>query len=167
MKQWPIVLLTMALAGCGSKKEVLDPASDASSGAADIPHVLVYRTKGDYRELVPVTLSADRSRIVAYPHPKDLKGAEGLAVPIDLGKGYLLDRRGIGLNSAFLKMSYADYAALDQAPALVDMTAMIADNDPLVELCDCGPRTAYKDVPTEVSKIVADGALAERCKKLK
>lgn len=167
MKHWPIVLLTMALAGCGSKKEVLDPASEASSGAADIPHVLVYRTKGDYRELVPVTLSADRSKIVAYPHPKDLQGADGLSVPQDLGKGYLLDKRGIGLNTAFLKMSYADYAALDQAPALADMTAMIADNDPLVELCDCGPRTAFKDIPSEVAKIVADGSLAKRCKKLK
>ncbi|MBP6699006.1 MAG: hypothetical protein KA175_15400, partial [Flavobacteriales bacterium] len=79
----------------------------------------------------------------------------------------LLDKRGIGLNTAFLKMRYADYAALDQAPALADMTAMIADNDPLVELCDCGPRTAFKDIPSEVAKIVADGALAKRCKKLK
>ncbi|MBK8339453.1 MAG: hypothetical protein IPK99_05330 [Flavobacteriales bacterium] len=167
MKHWPIVLLTMALAGCGSKKQVLDPAPDTATGAADIPHVLVYRTKGDYRELVPVMLSADRSKIVSYPHPSDLKGADGLSLPQDLGKGYLLDKRGIGLSTALLKMRYADYAKLDQAPALADLTAMIVDKDPLLELCDCGPRAGFKDIAAEITTMVAEGVLEKRCKKLK
>jgi hypothetical protein len=84
-------------------------------------------------------LSADRKTILSYPHPKDLRTSDGLSVPVKLENGWLLDRRGIGMNVAFLRMTYAEYAALENAPSLAELDAAITDRDPLTDLCDCGP----------------------------
>ncbi|MBK7113740.1 MAG: hypothetical protein IPH60_15015 [Flavobacteriales bacterium] len=37
-----------------------------------------------------------------------------MSVPTVLGNGYLLDNRGVGLNTVFLKWSYAEYASLNK-----------------------------------------------------
>ena len=144
------------------------PASTrpASKGAmaASAPAML-YKTKGDYHNLVPVQLSADRRSIVAYPAPSDVAGPAPQPTP--LAQGYWLDNRGIGTNVAFLKLTYADYAQLAAAPSLQDMDALIIDRDPLVTLCDCGPRAAYANPAADLNALITAGRLTSRCKVLK
>ena len=67
------------------------------------PPVLVYKTKANYNNLVPVILSDGKTEIVSYPHPKDLIKGSRFPLPFILNDGYLLDNRGIGKNVAFLK----------------------------------------------------------------
>lgn len=143
------------------------PVSVSAPMAEATAPVVIYRTKQDHASHVPVTLSEDRTSIVAYPHPKDLRTAGELATPTDLGDGYLLDNRGIGLQVAFLSMDYAPYAALEQAPSLQELDAMIVERDPLESMYTCGPRSNYGDVAVEMSALVKSGSLLKRCKQLK
>src|SRR5690606_24238560 len=121
----------------------------------------------DLKDKVPVTLSMDGTAIAAYPHPKDLRTPDGLATPVELADGWLLDRRGIGLHSAFLRMTYAEYAALDATPTLADLNEGIVDRDPFTDLCDCGPRSAFADPAAELARIIRNDSLDLRCKRLK
>ena len=140
---------------------------DGSTMAETGPAVLVYSTTTDHDDHVPVMLSNDSKTIVSYPDPADLRTSNGPPKPTDLGNGYRMDNRGIGPNVAFLSMGYTEYAALEKAPSTAELMALIVDRDPLKELYHCGPRTKYTDPAAELKKIVADGALNSRCKKLK
>ena len=131
------------------------------------PHALVYKTKGDYDNLVPVVLSDDKKTIISYPHPNDLRTNGVLAVPTLLKNNYRLDNRGIGKNVAFLKLTYEEYSKLDSAPALNKMYELIIDQDPLSELYDCGNKLKYKDIVTELNVAIEDGSLGKKCKKIK
>ena len=111
--------------------------------------------------------SADRKTILSYPPPKDLRTRDGLAVPLKLENGWLLDRRGIGMNVAFLRMTYAEYAALENAPSLAELDAAITDRDPLTDLCDCGPRAAFTDPAAQIGNLIRHDSLYVRCKRLK
>jgi hypothetical protein len=131
------------------------------------PKVVVYKTKADYSQLVPIGLSDDRSAIVSYPDPADLMKDGKLTLPITLHKGYWLDNRGIGSNVAFLQMSYADYSKLQQPPSLATMMGMIRDADPLLEIYDCGLNTNYKDHVNEINKLIDADKLGTTCKQIK
>ncbi|WP_201978392.1 hypothetical protein [Hymenobacter rubidus] len=166
-------LILLAVAGCtGSRmthtpeaaRTATAPAGGTAPVAATAP-TLLYKTKADYHELVPVTLSDDRRSIVAYPAPSDVSGH--LPQPTALAQGYWLDNRGIGPNVAFLKLTYADYAQLTTAPSLADMETMIIDRDPLTALCDCGPRSTYPNPAADLNALITAGRLPSRCKVLK
>ncbi|MCB0769858.1 MAG: hypothetical protein KDC00_05580 [Flavobacteriales bacterium] len=162
----------LATACCGKKETaasgVVSTGEEGMPAMAETgPQVLVYSTREDHAQHVPVMLEEDGKTIASYPHPSDLKTANGLPVPTELGKGYLLDNRGIGRNVAFLDMSYAEYAALSTTPTLAELNDHIVDREPLLELYNCGPRTKYTDIAAELAKIVEADALGTRCKKLK
>ncbi|MBK6551889.1 MAG: hypothetical protein IPG11_16010 [Flavobacteriales bacterium] len=167
------LVLSAAIASCCSHKEAQVPAEEApnSAGPATVeaagPPAIVYRTRVDVGDAVPITLSADGKEVVNYPHPKDLVQNGALSVPTVLGNGYLLDNRGVGLNTVFLKWSYAEYASLEQAPTLAELVDGIAFRDPFEEMYDCGLRLKYADPAKELAAIVASGAFPTRCKRLK
>lgn len=99
---------------------------------------IVYKTKADYRDKVPILLSEDGKTVLSYPAPNDLFIGDELAQPIELYDGYLLDRRGIGPRVAFLDISYMAYARLPKAPSLKDLMGMLLETDPLTACYDCG-----------------------------
>ena len=37
------------------------------------PHLIVYKTKVDYNNFVPIILSEDKTEIISYPDPIDVK----------------------------------------------------------------------------------------------
>jgi len=144
-------------------------ASSASEGfnpsPAPGPAALVYKTKGDYRNLVPVMLSEDRASIVSYPDPSDIRqGGIDAVLPTALREGYLLDNRGINRRVAFLSMSYGEYAKLEKAPSVEKMLALILEKDPLVELCDCGNKMAQEDPLNQLNSLIKDGSLRSKCR---
>src|SRR5690606_8395697 len=108
--------------------------------------VLIYKTKADYNNLVPVILSDDKKEIISYSHPNDLKSGNTFLQPLTLHDGYLLDNKGIGKNVAFLKINYEDYSKLSEVPTLKELHALIIDKDPLIELCDCGVKNAFTNI---------------------
>jgi hypothetical protein len=44
---------------------------------------------------------------------------------------------------------------------------LILDRDPLLALCDCGPRSAFANPTTELNALITAGRLPSRCKVLK
>jgi len=120
---------------------------------------IVYKTKKDFSNNVPVKMNEEKTKIVAYPSPKDLFYKDKLAYPVPLKNGYLLDNRGVGKNSVFIEMSYEAYSKLDQAPLLNDMMKMIVDKDPFLEIYSLGARARFKDEVKEINEIIERGAL--------
>jgi hypothetical protein len=174
-----LAALGIALPACQSSQrakkkryqQVPEPALRFEAG----PPTLVYRTRADYDTLVPILLSEDKSEIISYPHPGDLRrikeGKPAISpaypYPTLLEGGYRLDNRGVGLQVAFLKLSYRAYAALDQAPSMGELQDLILDRDPLTELCDCGNRHAFTDATQQLNKLIVLNRLREVCRTLK
>ena len=159
-----LLILFLVVAACkGQNKTMFKP--DFSNKTS--PPTLVYKTKADYNNLVPVLLSDDKTEIISYPHPSDIKLGNALALPNLLKNGYLLDNRGIGLNVAFLKITYEEYAKLENAPTLKELYDLIIDKDPLTELCNCGNRKAFKDKISDLNKIIKAKKLKSICRQIK
>jgi hypothetical protein len=153
--------LTVALAavfwGCTYVVSAQSPASMA------MPEALVYKTRGNYKNLVPVVLSPDRKRVVSYPGSGDLKTGGEYAIPISLHHKYLLDRRGVGWHTAFLKLTYEEYGKLAEIPSPEELYKMIVDKNPLTELYDCGRREPYANLVHKLNVVIDEGKLAKRC----
>ena len=130
------------------------------------PGCIIYRTRTDYSNNVPVGLSEDKTKIVSYPDIRDIYYNGSLAVPTVLAKGFLLDNRGIGPNVAFLKYSYTEYSQLSSTPPVTELMKQLLDKDPLVEMYRCGPRSQYADIEKELNELIISGKLSG-CKKLK
>jgi hypothetical protein len=159
-----ILIIILVLTACkGQNKSTFKP--DYRNISA--PPTLVYKTKSNYNNLVPVLLSEDKTEIISYPHPKDLKVGDTFALPTTLKDGYLLDNRGIGPNVAFLKITYEEYSKLDSAPSLKELYDLIIDKDPLSELCNCGNRNAFNDKISELNKIIKAEKLKTICRQIK
>jgi hypothetical protein len=143
------------------KKELYTPQYVAG------PQALIYKTKKDYSNFVPVFLSDDKSEIISYPMPSDLYVDGKLALPSKLKKDYLLDNKGIGRNVAFLNLTYQEYAALKTVPSLKELYELIQDKDPLIELCDCGNKTKLTDPEKQLNLLISKDELTKRCKIVK
>lgn len=141
-----IVLILMSVSCSTSKKT-------SENYMANEPFV-IYKTRADYSQLVPIILGADKQTVVAYPAPADLKNGDQLRLPTQLIDGYLLDNRGITLNVAFTSYTYNEYAALNTAPSLKDLMESIVDKEPLVELYDCSQLLKHKNDIEKVNQIV-------------
>lgn len=131
------------------------------------PRALVYKTKRDYNKLVPISLAADRNQITSYPHPKDLKVGENFLTPTLLEGGYLLDNKGIGVTVAFLELTYQKYAQLQNPLSLRELNNHILDKDPLIELCDCGNKTAFTAIKEQLNQLIKNNQLRTVCKVIK
>lgn len=176
-----LILSMLLIGGCCAKKQTADvppPPTPPVAGAETLPvptppgigaqaRVVLYRTRTDVRDRVPVMLDKDGTTILSYPAPSDLQAEDGLALPVELGQGWLLDRRGVGLNTAFLDISYADYAGMEEVPPLSELQDAILDRDPLTDLCDCGPKASYEDPVRQLQELIHSGMLETHCKRLK
>ena len=125
------------------------------------PHLIVYKTRANYDNKVPVTLSTDKKVIQGFPDPSDIRQ---VALPEKLHKGYLIDNRGINAHSAFLNMSYAAYSRRTQAPSIKTLYKNLLVKDPFTIICDCGERYHYKNPKAEINKMIDDGTLLKKCK---
>lgn len=142
-----------------SKRPGIMPVFDAQKP------MIVYKTKANYNNLVPVILSDDKSEIVSYPHPNDIKTESGYQTPIALHNGYLLDRRGISKNIAFLNITYDEYSKLKEVPTIKKLYNSIIDKDPLIELCSCGREDAFFDPVSQLNELIDSNKLRSVCKK--
>lgn len=165
-----IIALFMVIAGCKTHKMTRRDSKDKAEIVTDYTasaHALVYKTKADYNNLVPVILSDDKSEIVSYPDPEDIKSRSGYPQPHALIHGYLLDNRGIGSNVAFINMTYREYSRLEKAPDLQELYNLILDKDPLTELYDCGIRKDFTDPAAQLNGLIEGNELLTRCKRIK
>lgn len=164
------LILILILPGCRTsrleRKGDTKMQQSVSTQIVPGPKALVYKTRGNYNDLVPVLLSDDKSEIISYPHPSDIKINGTLQTPVQLHKGYLLDNRGIGINAGFLKLTYKEYSELEVVPNLGNLYKMLIDKDPLTEMYDCGSKSSFPDIIKQLNDIIDNNKLPSQ-KRLK
>ena len=153
------LMVITTLAFCFNSSIIATPAITA-------PGLIIYKTKADYSKNVPVNLSPDKSKVVSYPDPADVYYNGQLAYPTALAKDYWLDNRGIGPNSAFIKLTYEEYSKLHGPPLPDELYAMIIDKDPFTEIYNMGNRHAFKNPVAEINRIIKKHEL-DRYKRIK
>jgi hypothetical protein len=165
------IILIIALIGCKTNnfesRRKNKMHQDVSSQLISGPKALVYKTKVNYDDLVPVLMSEDKSVIISYPHPRDIQIADKFQLPTKLHHGYLLDNRGIGLNVGFLKLTYEEYSKLQEVPPIKELYNMIIDKDPLSELYDCGNKNAFLNLVNHLNDLIDNNKLSSEAKKIK
>ena len=140
--------------------------AQTNSGAV-APHVFVYKSKSQYRSLVSIQLSEDKKTVFSYPDPTDLKASSGYKAPVLLHKGYMLDKRGVSLNTAFIKMTTDTYSRLKKAPSPDQLFKLIVSNNPLTELYDCGVMDTTNSDEKHLNALIDKNQLKVKCKKIK
>lgn len=148
-----IFLITVVLGCQPTKKTQIQSTSDI---AATAPFI-IYKTRADYSNLVPVMMDSSKTIIVAYPAPSDLGNESGLLLPLGLTDGYLLDNKGIGLNVAFTSYTYKEYILFEQAPDLGLLTQKIIDRDPLLEIYDCRNCSSIRGNLIKINRLIQNG----------
>lgn len=142
--------VTMLLVSCRSSQDVsessgtLQPALNhdavtavgggTKSPVAMVAPVVIYKTRGNYNNLVPVRLDNSGSRIVSYPAPSDLIRNGKYATPVELADGYLWDRRGVSANSVFTDYTYDVYASMPSAPSVDEILKHVKYRKPFEEM---------------------------------
>lgn len=125
--------------------------SPSMASAKDLPMQLAYKMKGDYANLVPVTMDSNHEEIISYPDPCDINSNQR---PVALGDGWYLDRRGISMNTAFLDYTYEAYAALKKAPTIEELKAHIIDKEGIKDIVSLGKKQLSID---EAKQLVKEG----------
>lgn len=125
------------------------------------PPAIVYKTKEDYSQLVPVILSADKKKIVSFPAQSDIRINDNFPYPDALEDGYWLDNRGISQHAAFLKFSYEDYYNMDNIPTAERLMNYIVDDDPFIEMFEVGRRGQFKNLVEDINQMIREGKLTE------
>ena len=128
---------------------------------AELPPTIVYKTKSNYNNLVPISLSKDKSRVSSYPSPWDIYYKGELAYPTELNQGYLLDNRGVGPDSVFLDITYEEYSKLNDTPSVEELLNLIKDYHPFLEMYACDPK--YRGEIEELNAIIDQGKLDDEC----
>ena len=162
-----ILLAAGLLTACKSmQKSAADPPHKKPAGfaMAQAP-VIIYKTKKDYARQVPVILDEEKNSLASYPAPADLYYRGEFAMPKQLQDNYLLDRRGIDENAAFLSITYEEYTAMKQTPPADSLMKLIIDPDPFLIIYHCGSRNEYDNLEAQLNLMITSGDL-QRCIRL-
>lgn len=156
MKKKLILMLIPAclviIGGCCHEKKSQQMAGNTQKVIG--PHIIIYKTKADYFNNVPIGLSSDKKTIISYPAVTDIYTHGKLAVPTSLDNGFLLDNRGIAPDVAFINLTYDQYAALPATPSSDQLKDMILDSDPITVMYDCGTRNSYQNIEEDINKLI-------------
>lgn len=119
--------------------------------------IIIYRTKADYSQLVPITLSEDGQQVVSYPAPTDLMRGQDYTLPTPLADGWLLDNRGITPHSVFIRLSYAEYGALERSPSTEELLQLVVDPNPFVSIVLCDRQQIDDPTPKKLNRYITEG----------
>jgi hypothetical protein len=132
------------------------PLSRRGPSAATAP-VVVYKTRGDYRDLVTVQLSSDGQSVAAFPAPSDAIRQR----PIPLANGYLLKRM---VGDTYLSLSIEAYAKASRRYTSDELMEMVVDTDPYLERYDCAECTGLDT--TSINTLIRAGEL-KKCRSVR
>ena len=165
------LLSVLILFSCKSNRELPRKTdinqTNAITNANDRAHLIVYKTKADYNNYIPVILSDNKIEIISYPAPSDVVSTNKLLKPTPLNNGYLLDNKGINRNVAFVKITYEEYAKFQNVPSLKELLSLIIDKNPLLEIYDCGIRTNLIDDIKKINNLIDRNKLQSESKLIK
>ena len=136
-------------------------ANEQQEKIMDTRKWVIYKTKNDYSNLVPIQLSEDKQTIIAYPAPEDLV-QHGNKNAIQLKNGYLIDLVGVSKNTVFTVFTLDAYQKM-QTPSLDDFKKNIIDINPFSEMYVCN----HNYTISEIEKIINDSTFSSICSKVK
>jgi hypothetical protein len=119
--------------------------------------VVIYKTRTNHYHQVPITLNEGKDKVSSFPHPSDLFYEGKLALPVKLKDGFLLDRRGISIHTAFTSYTYEVYSKLDAPPSPEELLKSVIDSDPFEVFYDCGKAGSYNNLVKELNQKIAEG----------
>jgi len=123
------------------------------------PSTIIYKTKENYYDKIPIMMNDAKTKIISYPSPKDVFYKGQLSYPTKLSSNYLLDNRGVGKNSVFINITYEEYKKRTESFLLEDMIKMILDKNPFSEIYNCGNRYQYKNIESDLNKMIENNQL--------
>jgi hypothetical protein len=127
------------------------------------PALVIYKTKANRDNNVPIRVMEDRKTIITYPAPTDVFTNGKLAYPTKLEDGYLLDNRGISVSSVFLSYDYQTYSKLGDIPKEAVLLKAVVDFEPFLEMYNCGYRYDYKNEVQQANDIIRNGFKDCKC----
>ncbi len=158
-----ILSICFTIYGCGSSEQCCcsqsscnpmnnfqkktSPFSLNSKPISQLAPIILYKTKNNYNNLVPITLSQNGD-IMSYPSRYDLGSPQLFSYPIELKDGYLWDLRGVSMHSVFLDLSYEEYYNLPKDPSIEFLRKHIKHKNPFVFLAICD-RSSIGEVSIE------------------
>lgn len=151
------MIATIIGSGCCSSKKIASGENNSSVVNIPGPRVIIYKTRSDYSQNVPILLSPDKKSVVSYPDIKDIKRDGNLTLPTPLKKGFLLDNRGINADVAFISLTYEQYAALPKTPNSQELLKLVIDKKPLKKMYSCGLKSKYENLETELNIKIESG----------
>ncbi len=165
-----LVLFSLLLAvfnSCKTTNKTFQVPTQDDSIKSNSPNIIIYKTNSDYKNLVPIKLSKDKSQIISYPSPTDLQKNGILLTPTELKNGYLKDNIGISDQTVFINITYEEYAKRKTTLLLEDMLKLIIDKDPFIEMYDCGKNDNTSNFLEEINKEILKGNLNQKFKKIR
>lgn len=119
--------------------------------------VIIYKTRMNHMNHVPITLNETRDRVTSFPAPGDLYFEGKLALPVPLEEDYLLDLRGISKHTVFTSYTYEEYSQMDKAPSVGELLSHVIDLHPFESIYYCGKAGDYADLVKELNKKILSG----------
>ena len=117
--------VALILASCSHKNAAVSEGLTAVpvevTPVSYMPKATLFKMSGPYADKVAVTLQPDGT-LSYYPAPGDITAD---SEPEYIGKGWWLNRQGIGAGSVFTDWTFAQYAALPQTPSTSEIKAHI------------------------------------------
>lgn len=156
------LLLTALMSQCRFRKKTAAAGTVYTWQDIPGPRILVYQSKEQVQELVPVVLNDSGTAIVSYPAPGDVSEQNR---PTRLRQGYWLDNRGVAGNVAYLDFTWKAYSALKEVDAAMLM-AHIKFRNPFTVRCDCGYRDPAVDAEKAMNRLILDKKIKSTCKLL-
>lgn len=162
-----IMFISFAIMGSscitGSKVTRNKDIQNIEQSVAITSPLTIYKVEEKYFDKVAIQLSNDGNQILSYPSPIDIRRHEQLPYPTRLNEGYLLDNVGnISQQTAFLSMSYEEYATLDKAPSLADMKRMIVGKG-VKEIYICRHIERNENLKSKINQLIAEQSLNRLC----
>ena len=149
-----IIIISVVLLGCRATRKT----KSSSFNVMDLKNVVVYKSKSDYSNNVPIMYSKELGSIISYPAPTDVERFKELK-PIELSEGYLLDQIGVNLRTVYLEYSLDEYSEFREAPSLETMTKKILEYSPFVELYDIGQPNEKNNSIDKLNKLIKSGEM--------
>ena len=127
--------------------------------------VIVFKTTGNYSNLVSVDLDRDRQIVTAWPNINEIQP------PVALHSNYFTGGFGGDPYGGFLSMSIVDYKNLTVRPTIIEINNLILDKNPFSEMYRCfiapvnGVPLSYADAYNVVNNYIDNNQLSTKCKK--
>lgn len=183
MKKWTIItisILILILIGV----IIYSSLSNKTEGT----DILVFKLSKDYSQNIPVGLSPDKSKIVAFKDSGDIYNyysARGhFPSPVNLSEGYVFNIP-FGKSTAFLNLTFIDWVNVSNfkyspAPGSPEMYQMIEEKDPYLEIYSCKvsvideeslfhglSESQISSIANELNNIIDSNKLNSQCRRIK